>query len=204
MTQIPLRTVAVALAAALLPAVPAAAQTSVGIKGGVTLSSLSTTPDAGDTLSDLTGFAGGAFVVLDAGAPLTAMFETMVSRRGADVVGEILGFGTLGKLKFTYLDISAFVRGNAGSDRNHFYVFAGPTFGIQLKAEFTSFGFSQDIGFATEDWDVAATAGAGLEVGALLLEGRYSHGLRNILVGIDFFGFEAKHRTFTVLAGVRF
>ena len=46
--------------------------------------------------------------------------------------------------------------------------------------------------------------GAGLEAGRYVLEGRYFHGLTNVVKGIDFGGIGAKSRTLSVMAGVRF
>jgi hypothetical protein len=186
-------------------AVPAAAQGGVGVKGGLMLSRLSTTPDSSDVLGSLSDFTAGAFVVVGSRAPVTAQFEAMVSRRGADVTGNIFGLGSLGKVRSTYLDVSAFVRAQSSGDAsNRFYVFAGPTIGFEIESEFVVAGFSTDLDFATEDWDVILAAGAGIETGHFLLEGRYNHGLSNLLVGVDLFGFQAKHRSVSLLAGIRF
>ncbi|HUF49102.1 MAG TPA: porin family protein [Vicinamibacterales bacterium] len=205
MTPSVIRRAAFALTLTFAVVTPAAAQGGLGIKGGLMASRLSTTPDSSDVLGTLTDFTAGVFGVVGSRAPVTAQFEAMISRRGATIVGSVIGLGSFGKVRSTYLDVSAFVRAQtAGDSANRFYFFAGPTIGFEMKTEFIVAGFATDLDFATEDWDVILAAGAGVEVGHFLIEGRYSHGLSNLLVGADLFGFQAKHRSASLVAGVRF
>ena len=188
-----------------LVAVPAFAQTGVGIKGGVSFSRLDTTPDSSDVLDPLTDFTAGVFVA--AGGPIGGQVEALVSRRGAEIDGDLFGLGFLGnlaKFRVTYLDLSGLLRINAGAGDNNVYLLAGPTFAVELQSEINLAGFGQDIGEATESWDVLATVGAGVEVGGFLVEGRYSHGLRDVIVGGNILPFDAKMRSFSVLAGFKF
>ena len=189
-----------------------AAAQSAGVKGGVALSQLATSPNvAEESLSTLADFAGGAFVVVSDG-PISGQVEALVSRRGASIGGElfdllpggVFGIGDLVKLRLTYLDVSAFLRAQAGSDQARVYVFGGPTVGFKLDAELVVPGFSPDLEGVTEDVDLAATGGIGVDVNHLLVEVRYSHGLRNIIPTVDTFGVEIRHRTAMVLVGVRF
>lgn len=194
-------------ASLFLLAVPASAQVGVGIKGGVAISNLATEPDSSEFLDRLTDFTAGVFVATSTGAPVAGQFEALVTRRGAELNGELFGAGFLGDFatfRVTYLDLSALLRVNAGAGDTHAYLLAGPTLGINLRSEFELFGFGTDIDAATEDWDLAATIGAGVDIDGLIVEGRYSHGLRNVIVGTEFVPFEAKTRTFAVLAGFRF
>jgi hypothetical protein len=191
--------------AALFLAASAFAQTGVGIKGGVSFSRLDTTPDSSDVLDPLTDFTAGVFVA--AGGPIGGQVEALVSRRGAEIDGDLFGLGFLGnlaKFRITYLDLSGLLRVNAGAGGNTLYLLAGPTISLELESEISLAGFGQDIGAATESWDVAATVGAGVEVRGFLVEGRYSHGLRDVIVGGDILPFDAKMRSFSVLAGFRF
>lgn len=195
--------------AALLVAVPALAQTGVGLKGGVSFSRLVTAPDSSDLLDPLTDFTAGVFVATSTSAPVAGQFEALVSRRGARIDGDLFGVGFLGNLfsyRTTYLDVSGLVRVNAGSGQTHVYLIGGPTFALKLQSEFgidlADVGVDADA--VTEDWDVLATVGAGVDLDGLVIEGRYSHGLRDVLLGADVLPFDAKLRAFSVLAGFRF
>ena len=200
------------LAAALLSVPSQAAAQSAGIKGGIALSQLSTAPEvAEDSLSPLTDFAAGAFVVVS-DSPITAQIEALVSRRGASVGGDlfdllpggVFGIGDLVKLRLTYLDVSGLLRAQVGSGDTRVYLFGGPTVGFKLKSELVVPGFSPDLDAVTEDIDLALTGGIGVDVNHVLLEARYSHGLSDIIPTVDAFGVEIRHRTAMVLVGVRF
>jgi hypothetical protein len=204
--------VVAALAATCLLPSTAAAQPGVGVKGGIALSKLATKPEvAEDSLSTLTDFAGGAFVVVS-DSPLTAQIEALVSRRGASVGGDlfdllpggIFGIGDLVKLRVTYLDVSAFLRAQLGAGDSRVYIFGGPTVGFKLKSELVVPGFSPDLDAVTEDIDIAATGGIGVDINHVLLEARYSHGISDIIPSVEFAGVQVRHRTAMVLIGVRF
>jgi hypothetical protein len=195
----------------LLPPM-ATAQPGAGVKAGIAISKLSTTPDIGeDALSSLTDFSAGAFVVAS-DSPVTAQIEALVSRRGASIGGDLFdllpggGFalGNLFKLRITYLDVSALLRAQLGAGPSRVYVFGGPTVGFKLKSELVVPGFSPDLDAITEDLDIAVTGGIGVEANHLILEGRYSHGLSDIIPTIELAGIQVRHRTATVMIGVRF
>jgi hypothetical protein len=202
----------IALAAIFLMPALAAAQPGVGLKGGLSLSRLATDPDVPeDTLSTLTDFSAGAFVVLS-DSPLTAQIEALVTRRGTSLGGDVfgllpgdfLGLDDLVKIRLTYLDLSAFLRAQAGSGANHVYVFGGPTVGVKLKSELVVPFLTQEFDAATEDFDLALAGGIGVEANHIVLEGRYTHGLRDIIPAVDAFGAHVRHRSASILVGVRF
>ena len=184
-------------------ATPAAAQTAVGVKGGLTVATFKTVPDNSGGLTNHVDWSGGVFVVPKARARVTAQIEALVSRRGAKLDGNVFGFG-LGDIRLTYLDCSGLVRLRAGTSNTSAYLIAGPTVGVKLAAEFVVLGFSPSIDGAFKDTEVGITAGAGLESGRYLLEARYMLGVTNVVKVIDVAGLGAKSRVFTVLAGVRF
>jgi hypothetical protein len=182
---------------------PVAAQTAVGAKGGITVATFATVPDNAGGLTNHIDWSAGVFVVPNANAKVTAQIEALFSRRGAKLDGDVFGFG-LGDIRLTYLDLSGLVRLRAGGSDLGAYVIAGPTIGIKIDAEFVVVGFSPSIDGAFKDTEVGLTLGAGVEGGRYLVEGRYMHGLTNIVKGIDIVGLSAKSRVFAVLAGVRF
>ena len=181
----------------------AEAQT-VGVKGGLVVAKLETTPDNGDFLTNRQDFSAGVFVIPGRRAKVTAQLEGLYSRRGTSLDADVFGFG-VGDIRLTYLDVSALLRLRAGDGDTAAYVIAGPTVGIKLDGEVVlPFGLSPSIEGVFKDTEAGITVGAGLESGRYILEGRYFHGLTNIVQGIDFAGLGAKSRTLTAMIGVRF
>lgn len=184
-------------------ATPAEAQTGVGVKGGLVVAKLKTEPDSFGVLGDRQDFAAGVFIVPNRRGRVTAQLESIYSRRGTSLDADVFGFG-LGDVRLTYLDVSALLKLRAGDGDTAGYIIAGPTVGIKLDAELVLPFVSPSIEGAFKDTETGITVGAGLEAGRYILEGRYFHGLTNIIQGIDFAGLGAKSRVFTVMAGVRF
>ena len=182
---------------------PAEAQ-SVGVKGGLVIAKLETAPDNGDVLTNRQDFSAGVFVIPGGRAKVTAQLEGLYSRRGTSLDADVFGFG-IGDIRLTYIDVSALLRLRAGDGDTAAYVIAGPTVGIKLDGEVVlPFGLSPSIEGVFKDTETGITVGAGLESGRYILEGRYFHGLTNIVQGIDFAGLGAKSRTFSAMVGVRF
>jgi hypothetical protein len=200
------RTLLIGLALVLAVAVPSAAQATGGVKGGIAVSTVATNPDTQGALGQLIDFAGIAFVAFDRRAPVTVQVEGGLTRRGAEIVTPIIdiGFG-LGKVRVTYVDVSALARVRVtDSADSQLYVIAGPTISIKTSAAADVAGFGTDISAIVEDLDLGLAIGAGLETRYLLLEGRYTHGFRNVLIGVDFVGLSVRNRSFAFLAGLRF
>jgi hypothetical protein len=185
---------------------PAAAQMSGGFKGGVTFSTVATDPDAPGGLGSRIDFAAGGFIVLNPESRVTAQIEGMLSRRGAKLTADVFDLGLgLGDIRLTYFDVSAFARFRlGGSGREHVFVVAGPTISMKIDAEFIVLGFATDISPGIEDFDLGLTVGAGVDARYLLVEGRYTHGLRNIVIGAEFAGIKVKNQSFAFLAGIKF
>ncbi len=188
----------------------ALAQIGVGVKAGIVSSRFATDPDVSDQLSSLTDVSAGVFAIVNRGTPLTGQAEALITRRGTSLSGDVLdlfpgdiGLGDLVKVRGTYLDLSGFARAQFGQAQQ-FYLLVGPTVGIKLKAEVTALGFSQDLGPVAKDYDVGATIGAGVDVNHLVLEGRYTHGLTDLIPVVDAFGVQIRNRSFSVMAGMRF
>ena len=185
-------------------ATPAEAQTAVGVKGGLVVAKLKTAPDSGDVLGDRQDFSAGIFILPNRRGRVTAQIESLYSRRGTSLDADVFGFG-LGDVRLTYLDVSALLKLRAGDGDTAGYLIAGPTVGIKLDAELVlPFSLSPSIEGMFKDTETGITVGAGLETGRYVIEGRYFHGLTNVVQGIDFAGLGAKSRTFSVMAGVRF
>jgi hypothetical protein len=201
-----IRSLALALTGLFVLAAPAAAQLSGGVKAGLTFSTIATDPDSEGALGNRIDFAAGGFLVVSRDARATAVVEVLASRRGADIVTPIidLGFG-LGSVRLTYIDVSGLLRLRVNeSAANQIYVLAGPTVSFKMDARVNVAGFETDISDVVEDTDLGLTVGVGVETGLLLVEGRYTHGLRDILIGVDFAGVSVRSRSFSFLAGIKF
>lgn len=176
---------------------------TVGVKGGLVVSKLKTEPDNAGVLDYRQDWSAGVFVVPGGRAKATVQLEALYSRRGTSVDADVFGFG-VGDIRLTFIDVSALLRLRAGSGDTGLYVIAGPTVGIRNDAELVVFGLSPSLEGVFKDTETGVTVGAGLEAGRYILEGRYFHGLTNIVKGVDFAGLGAKSRTLSVMVGVRF
>jgi hypothetical protein len=183
-----------------LTAAPAAAQT-IGFKIGPTFSKLDIEGD--DTAETLTSFGGGGFIRFGLGG-LSLQAELLALTKGAEQ--EDTTINATGKLKFTYIEIPVTAMFSLGGP----YLFAGPSLGFEVDCEAELEGSGGSISsdcdgvVDTKKMDVSLHGGAGIQFplgpGALLVEGRYIHGLTNL--NDDPADPEsAKHRTWAVMAG---
>jgi hypothetical protein len=187
-------------------ATPAAAQVAGGVKGGLLLADFRTTSDDGETalLGYRPDFIVGGFLLVPAEAPLVAQVEAMLARRGPrlEVGDERVDFN------LTYLDVSGFVRGTVSDGSSaDVYLFGGPTLGFRLSARRVHFEAGEvvddmDISDGIRSMDVRVTGGIGVEIDWLLLEARFTHGLRDIRQEPDLETIQ--NRGIEVLVGYRF
>jgi len=182
----------VVLGAAL--ALPAASAAQViGVQGGVSASTFKT-EDSSVSLDSVIAPAGGVFLVFGSGS-LTGRVEAIFSIRGAK--------SELGDYKLTYLEFPVgaqfqFLR--RGNSDGH--VFGGASFGLKLDATLTQ---ADDVDVSlddeVEDLDVGIFVGAGMTFGRFVIDGRYTHGVRNVNVDADTPA--VKNRSFAVMVGLR-
>lgn len=192
------RTLTVGLAI-LISAPPAAGQLSSGLelgaKVGVTFSTLSVEDDEGADIGTRTAFGGGAFLRIPVGR-VAVQPELLYLQKGAEVSGEDFDDGSV-TLKLDYLEIPLLLVvpiHTAGGVSP--YLFGGPSIafetGCSVALDTPGFdaevdceeGEDVDIEFERTKTDIGAVLGAGLRIpagpGALLLEGRYTFGLRDL------------------------
>jgi hypothetical protein len=94
------------------------------------------------------------------------------------------------ELKSSYLELPVFIKGEFGNNVRP-YIMAGPSFGLllssELQAEVSGIIFEGDPKDATEDIDISAVFGCGIDYQmdkfSIFLEGRYSYGLTNTIKG---------------------
>lgn len=188
---------AAACAVLLLSVQSTADAQTIGFKVGPTWSEMDVDPDQGEEQDRLTSFGGGGFVRFGF-AGLSLQAELLAFTKGAKqslTFDEEFEDEITGELKLQYIEIPLTAMISFGSGP---YIFGGPAIafesGCTVKAEFEGVTFEEtcdegndgeDEGtFARKKVDFGLVGGAGFQFpvgpGAILLEGRYTHGLSNL------------------------
>jgi hypothetical protein len=202
--------VVLTLVAATLHAHPAAAQAAGGVKGGLAFSSFLFTSNDGETqaLTYRPDFVLGAFVFAPATSTVSLQVEGAYSRLGAR-----LESGTSRvDFELSYFDVSGLIRAAARGQSATVYLLGGVTSGFKIRAETVdsesgSVVSRDDVSEGINSVDFRLDVGGGVEVGHLVIEGRYTHGLRQIAAHPEMLSPEAqslRNHAFELLAGVRF
>jgi hypothetical protein len=189
-------------------AVPAAAQgVATGVKAGVNVANIQFIEEEEHIdLDSRIGFTGGLFVVWPADARVALQVEGLYSQKGAKLVGTGIEIA----LKLDYLDFPTLLR--VSSTRNAHGVsihgFGGPSVGARVRARATG-TFEGDTGGSdisddVKSFDVGLVAGAGVDIGRVVIDGRYTWGLTNINRNPDEDDTTLRNRVFAVMAGFRF
>ncbi|HEX8425752.1 porin family protein [Hymenobacter sp.] len=165
----------------LLLAGASQAQAQFGIKAGVNKAVLDGQNINMDT-NYKTSYHVGAFLRLPVLGPLSIQPEVLYSLQGSEFKSAVANYDT----KLHYLNIPVLAHVKVGP----VYVEAGPQFGVLLGArENGTLRISAEDGYGPVDRsadnnykknDFALAAGAGLEVGSLIIGARYTAGLNNI------------------------
>ncbi|MEM6287675.1 MAG: porin family protein [Bacteroidota bacterium] len=196
-----MRTTLLLAAALAFAAVPASAQATFGLKGGLNTAFFSG-GDADGTGARLGG-VGGAFVRYDATPSLGLQVEALYSQEGAQEEA----VGDEGTYRFDYIDIPILVRyaipvsqfADAG-------VYAGPSIGIPIREEF-EFEDGEVVDEALNT-DLGITVGADYWSGPIGVDLRYTAGLTDAfsdeIDGELVEPLDIRNQTFTVTLGFRF
>ena len=179
-----------ALAGMLLAAGPVSAQT-IGFKVGGTYSKLDVDNPDGAEFDQMSGLGVGGFIRFGL-AGLALQVDVLGVTKGAEIADPVDGDFNL---KLEYIDVPVQLVFSPGASRFSPYLMVGPSFGFETGCEFE---FEVDDGdnasvdcdaeddsFQRKSMDIGVTGAAGLQIplgpGALLLEGRYTHGFTNIV-----------------------
>jgi outer membrane protein with beta-barrel domain len=203
----------VALGAAALLQTPAQGQ-SFGAKVGPTLSTIDL-HDVNLDSNPMLAFGGGAFIRF-ALFGISFQPEVLLVGKGADLE-DVAGVAV--ELKLNYLEVPLLARfGYPVNRRLTGYVMTGPTFSFQYdcrfdigEGDFDNFDCDQEDSIFLErnSFDVGLTGVLGFEYrlgpGAVLLEGRYTHGLRDIADEHSVVNsFDGRNRSAAVFGGYSF
>lgn len=204
------------VALALSANAPLAQETTFGVKGGLTFSSLRGS-FADEDLSNVqferkTSFTIGGFVAFPLGDSAFLQPEFLYTRRVTNAVDDSLDINT--EIKFDYLEIPLlfkFSRGGSGGTSPTLY--AGPQVAIELgaKAKDQALGVEVDIAEELVDVEFGIVIGGGIDFGQrAYIDARYFLGLSNIVKddvfnnGIFDSGDGFKSGVFTLMVGVGF
>lgn len=192
-------------ALSLFAAGPLAAQASIGLKAGLTASTLS--GDDADGAKTRTGVSGGIFVNLPLSPNFSIQPEALYMSKGADF--DAFDNDEVGSVKLQYIEVPILLKYAFGAGPLRPSLFAGPSIAFKTSCEIEFEGLGSfdceddvDVG-AVKSTDFGAVAGLGLEYDmggmSLLADARYGFGLTNIDdTGSDS---DVKNRGWTFLAG---
>ena len=187
---------------------PQDAAAEVGIKGGLNITTLAYSGSVAwwDNLGYTNGPIFGVFFSLDLG-PVTIQPEVFYSRRGSNLKINVIDHIVY---RSEFLEVPVLVKWNVSSGPISPIVFAGPfgAYSFSYKEIKTIGGetITTDIREGHSKSDYGLIFGGGLEYALksvkLILEGRYTLGMRNIEYQSETDSF--KNRGFSILVGVGF
>jgi hypothetical protein len=176
-----IRISAIACGLAALCSAPAFAQ-GLGVKGGVNVGTERFEgEDGGPSLDWRVGGVAGVFVTFPVRSWLELQPEALYSMKGARLNMD----GVESSVLLDYLEVPVIARvTRRGGGPLHYFVAGGPTVAVRLRARSrTKFGSATeeiDISDELERLDFGVAAGGGIGRGRLVVEGRYTLGLKDI------------------------
>jgi len=203
-----------ALPVALLVAVPLHAQTTIGVKGGLNVSDISTDiPDIESVKESKTGFVGGAYVNLPLGSTFAIQPEALYSQQGFKGTDPDLA-GYEAQFKINYFQIPVLLKAQFPSGTIRPAVYAGPVVSFESSCKFgvSAEGQSAEIDCDQADvgdrktTDFGGAFGANLDwfVGPVVVtvDARYLLGLTNLNDDPNAPDESVKNRVWQFMAGV--
>ncbi len=193
-----------------------AQETTFGVKGGLTFSTLRGSfvePELANVQFERkTGFTIGGFVAFPMGDLILLQPELLFTRRVTNAADDSLGIST--EIKFDYLEIPLlfkFSRGASGATSPALY--AGPQVAIQLSAKAKDEALAAEVDVSDEliSVEFGIVIGGGIDFGTrAYIDARYFLGLSNIVKddvfdnGIFDVNDSFKSGVFTLMVGVGF
>jgi len=157
-------------------------QLGLGVKGGVNFATQRVEgEEAGPDLDSRIGAVGGVFANVPLLSWLDLQPEALFSMKGARLDLE----GASSSVWLDYLELPVLAKiSRPGGGTYRYFAVIGPTIGVRLRARIrTDFGESTeeiDISDDVERLDLGVTAGGGVQFGSVVVDGRYTLGLKDI------------------------
>lgn len=178
-----MRISAMACGLALLCSGPAFAQgLGLGVKGGVNIATERIEGDeGGPSLDSRIGVVAGMFATVPLTSWLDLQPEALYAMKGARLN---LG-GVKASVGLDYLEVPVLARiSRRGAGKIHYHAAGGPSVAFLLRSRYrTKFGSSTeeiDISDELERLDFGVAVGGGVERGSLVIDARYTLGLKDI------------------------
>lgn len=181
---------------------------TIGFKVGPTWSKIDIDPQDEDETTDLLSSLGGGGFIRFGFAGLALQAEVLALTKGTKSENQGSSPDIERHLNYIEVPITAmFALGNGP------YVFAGPAFAFETGCDVKGIGGNADASidcdevdaFDRKKLDIGLTGGLGLQFpvgpGALLVEGRYTHGLTNLNDGNSSDDVKIRNRSFAAMAG---
>lgn len=172
-----------AVAMVAMASAPSAQGLGYGVKAGVTLADLHEDDNGETTPFDFrVGPVIGAFVTWPLGSRVELQPEVLFTQKGAKF--EQGGATLTQKLDYVDVPVTVSYRLFGGSGRN-VAVFAGPSFGIRVRAKSSASvsggaTIEDDVSEQVKQTDLAVVGGLAYHRGRLVVDGRYSWGVSDI------------------------
>ena len=171
-----------------------------GFKIGVNFADLNVETDEDFSLDRRTGIVVGVFYVFPIAPHFSVQPEWLYAQKGAKFVEN----SDLG-LDLDYYDVPLLLRWDStATGQSTFNLFAGPSINFRHRARQEDEDGDRDIRDSIEKIDVGLVVGAGVEFGRFLIDGRYQHGLKEVNKDAELEVLSLKHRTFSIMGGIRF
>jgi hypothetical protein len=203
-----LRRFAVTAALMLLVSAPSMAQSvQGGIKGGISFTTLDGLGEVIGNLPEVNvesriNYVAGVFVKVNLGTFFAFQPEVLYVRKGAKLAATGVFTESI-TYNLNYIDIPLLARVQT-SRGTGLYLLAGPSIGLNVTATVEDeAGETEDVKDGINTSDMGLVIGAGVELAHILVEGRYTQGLSNIIKDAE--GEESvKNRAISLLFGIRF
>jgi hypothetical protein len=205
--------VVAALSATMFLTAGTEAQT-IGFKLGAAMANMSS-DEAGVTTGGITGFSGGGHIRFALGGRIGLQAELLSVTKGANFSGNLPEQNY--DYRFEYVEIPALLFVPLGAGMAAPYVFGGAALGLEVRCRVTptelapGAGTERDCGdpgvgmMNRRSPDVSLVGGGGLAFvmgpGAVLIEGRYTAGMRGINEATGAGSADLRHRALTFMAG---
>jgi hypothetical protein len=177
---------------------------SFGARAGINIAEASFDSDADspDTSARI-GIVSGGFVTIPLVSWLELQPEALYSQKGAGFNEE----GIDSSVRLDYVEFPILARVSRRGSGLQYYIAGGPSFAVRVRAraraDFSGATEEIDISDEVETTDFGVAFGGGIELGRLVVDARYTFGLKDVDKD-DTDAVRVANRAFSFTAGVRF
>ncbi len=197
---------------AVITVLPASAQISLGVLGGLNMANLSMDEgDMGDAeFSSRTVLGFGGILDYSLSENIALRLEPMYMQKGADIVVD--GIDDKFIVKLSYFEVPLMFKYSFSSADINPYIMAGPSIGflLEAKTELDASGApdATDIKDETKDIDFSLGFGAGVNLpmgnNSIFVDARYVLGLTNIVDDPEAPDDDVKNEGIQIFAGITY